>query len=109
MPVLKLCATPGCNRRVRSGKCAEHKRLESRSKDARRRELGAKSSDPYWQRMRLRVLERDGFMCTCRGCTLHEGPCYSERDLTVDHIDHVRATSTSQLRTLCRPCNSARH
>ena len=48
--------------------------------------------------------------CQCGGCTLHDGPCRSTRDLTVDHLKpHAHGgTAANGVRTLCRRCNSAR-
>lgn len=99
MPVLKLCASPGCQRRVRTGRCDEHRRAESKRKRLRRRELGAEDN-PQWRRLRQATLFRDGYKCV---------ECGRTTDLTVDHIEHERAFEISGLRTLCRACNSARH
>lgn len=55
-----------------------------------------------WRAQAARVKQRDGHQCQA---------CGSVEDLTVDHINPVAATGTTdyadhELITLCRPCNS---
>jgi 5-methylcytosine-specific restriction protein A len=57
-----------------------------------------------WQRLRLQVLERDGWRCQIRG-----PKCLGEAD-EVDHIvpvlvDPYRELDPTNCRASCRPCN----
>ena len=47
--------------------------------------------------------------CQCPGCTLHQGFCGTESDLTTDHVvPHAHGgTANDGVRTLCRSCNAA--
>ena len=73
----------------------------------RRRASDAVYHRKAWQRVRLRVLDRDGWTCQLRGpgCTLVAGT-----------VDHIRALSEggdpydpANLRAACRHCNYSRH
>jgi 5-methylcytosine-specific restriction endonuclease McrA len=60
-----------------------------------------------WRTLRLAILERDGYIC--QEC----GKETQGADATVDHIIPAQITGTpnnspSNLRTLCRSCNSAK-
>lgn len=80
-----------------------------------------------WQRLRLRVYQRDGFRCVkCGWRPRHVPDDYAGREalyeqdestggrlryLTLDHIVPVAAggpTVESNLQTLCTPCNNAK-
>ena len=63
--------------------------------------------DSQWQKVRLKVLDRDRWMCTLCGKWL-EGS-----DATVDHIIPLavapdRRLDEDNLRAACRACNSSR-
>lgn len=65
-----------------------------------------KLRDPRWQRMRLKVMERDGF--ACQGCG------DTRTTLNVHHKQYVRGCDpweypTSALETLCENCHKAHH
>jgi len=58
-----------------------------------------------WQKIRVQILERDGYSCQMCGKKLVGG------DATVDHIfpTHLGGTSIpSNLQAACRSCNSAK-
>lgn len=61
---------------------------------------------PNWQRRRLQILERDGWMCTA--CLARD------RELHVHHKLYVKGRLTweyadDELRTLCKPCHDNWH
>lgn len=64
-----------------------------------------KLQDPRWQRVRLKVLERDGFKCLC---------CQSDKkSLQVHHLiyrkgDEPWDAPPENLETLCRDCHEWR-
>lgn len=95
--------------------CAEKRRqrLAPRMREARRkhdrekrpnRAPAALLRSPAWRRVRLTVLERDGYLCQLRlpGCTVTA--------TTVDHlVSRARggaALDPNNLRAACTPCNS---
>lgn len=63
---------------------------------------------PAWDAQRLRVLDRDGWLCTACGKAL-EGA-----DATVDHIEPTahnpgREYEDHELVAMCRSCNSRKN
>lgn len=62
-----------------------------------------------WQRVRWHVLKRDGFACVVCGRSVQ-----GKGQARVDHIQPRKqhpdlALTLSNLRTLCPPCDNARH
>ena len=60
---------------------------------------------PEWEKLRLAVLDRDGWQCVACGALLEGG------NATVDHIHAIDAGGEKlppmeELVSLCRPCNS---
>ena len=66
-------------------------------------------NSPSWQAQRLRVLERDGYVC------IYCGKDLVGDDATVDHIESVSETGRDsdsymddELLSCCRSCNSSK-
>jgi hypothetical protein len=62
-----------------------------------------KLKDPRWQKVRLKVLERDGWRCVCCG--------NSRRTLHVHHLKYNKEpwdADPKHLETLCEHCHKAR-
>lgn len=62
---LRRCTEPGCNKRVKAGKCDEHKRAAQRQQDERRggrRERGYSAS---WEKYRLQFLKANPLCVEC--------------------------------------------
>lgn len=67
---------------------------------------GEQLRHPKWQRKRLRILNRDGWMCTA--C------CSTEKTLHVHHKVYVKGRKVweyddADLRTMCEDCHQIRH
>ena len=61
--------------------------------------------DPRWQKVRLEIMNRDGFICTNKFCT-----SLKNTTLNVHHLDYIPDTMiweypTYMLVTLCYPCH----
>ncbi len=94
---LTPCAAAGCHVLVRRGRCVGHARRPW-SRRPRRRPGG---SGWEWQRIRDRVLERDGYICQHCGA----------RAVTADHIVGVAAGGSDEMNNLvasCADCNERR-
>jgi len=68
--------------------------------------MGPRSDPKYWKKVRLRILNRDGW--TCQKCHLIS----FNGKLHVHHIVHRQHGGTEEddnLTTLCRPCHEAEH
>lgn len=64
-----------------------------------------KLRDPRWQKLRLEVMQRDGFKCLCCGAT--------DKTLHVHHLFYVNGgnpwdTKEHLLETLCESCHAKR-
>lgn len=100
------CAVPGCPVLVDDGaRCPDHERALRAEMDSMRPTSARRGYDAAWRRIRLAHLRREPL---CRFC--------AERGLTVaaNEVDHIVALADrgthadSNLRSLCKPCHSAR-
>lgn len=60
---LRRCTEPGCNRRVKSGKCEEHRRAAWRAEDARRGHRRARGYSRQWDKYRALYLKKIRYVC----------------------------------------------
>ncbi|EPI4694256.1 HNH endonuclease signature motif containing protein [Morganella morganii] len=77
---LKRCSYPGCNKRVKSGRCDEHKREARRQQDSRRGTRTERGYSNRWGRYRLMYLKANPL---CKHC--FESGIYIPARI-VDHI-----------------------
>lgn len=66
-----------------------------------------------WDAQRLRVLERDGWVCTACGAWLERDHPQAQHDATVDHIEPVarnvgKVYADTELVAMCRRCNGTK-
>lgn len=89
------CATPGCPTLVpRGGRCAEHRKPWSGSRRA-------DTLPADWDRIRTRILRRDGHRCQLDRC--------GQPARQVDHITPAHLGGTdhdTNLRAICDPCHA---
>ena len=103
MPILRHCATSGCNRLVLTGRCAEHKQADSRRRNQRVRDYGYSSTN--WQRIRqLRYAIANG-ICELKlpGCTSLATHTHLDPAANGDH----RSATIYQARACCANCSGA--
>lgn len=77
---LRRCTEPGCNRRVKSGKCGEHKRASRRCADVKRGTRTERGYSNRWGEYRLHFLRANPLCVHC----LKQG-VYTAATI-VDHI-----------------------
>jgi 5-methylcytosine-specific restriction enzyme A len=104
----KPCNAPGCGDLIDSGSmCEQHRKQFDRHYQQARGSSHSRGYDGNWQRVRLRILDRDDNIC--QSC-LKEG-----RIVPADSVDHIRPFNgasdplrldPSNLVSLCRPCHS---
>jgi 5-methylcytosine-specific restriction endonuclease McrA len=92
--------------------CARHGQLipkGQRCPQCRREQEANRGPRVYdraaWRRIRLAVLQRDGYQCQLRR------PCCTGRATTVDHITPVSRGGVTSVETCvaaCRECNSSK-
>lgn len=71
---LRPCTWPTCGRLVKRGRCPEHESKHRRQEDQRRGSRQERGYGAAWDRLRLEILERDGYLCQIGrgrgGCTI---------------------------------------
>ena len=112
MPVrmcLGLPDEPSCGRLVNvdaGSRCPEHRAESERRRDRARGSPGERGYGADWRKLRLEVLERDGWLCQVRlaVCTVDA--------TTVDHVVPLARGGArldpANCRAACGPCNSSR-
>jgi 5-methylcytosine-specific restriction protein A len=84
------------------GRCPPCRRANDRQRQARRGTAAERGYDAAWQRLRLRILERDGYIC--HWCTSPAN--------TVDHVVPLvfggARLDESNLVAACLSCNASR-
>ena len=106
------CRAYGCPNVVRSrlqkGYCDEHadRRMGWKKSQEKKGNTTERGYGYVWQRLRLSVLERDGYLCqVCR----HNG-----RLTQATEVDHIVGKanggddSLDNLQSLCKPCHKAK-
>ncbi|MDA5210215.1 HNH endonuclease, partial [Escherichia coli] len=77
---LRRCTQPGCNRRVKSGKCEEHRRSARQQQDSRRGSSRERGYTRQWEKYRAMYLSKNPLCAHC----LEKG-IYTPA-VVVDHI-----------------------
>ncbi|EFB6644566.1 TPA: HNH endonuclease signature motif containing protein, partial [Escherichia coli] len=77
---LRRCTEPGCNKRVKSGKCEEHRRAAWRAEDARRGHRRARGYSRQWDKYRALYLSKNPLCVRCLAKGIYTPA------LVVDHI-----------------------
>ncbi|MEQ5293871.1 HNH endonuclease, partial [Escherichia coli] len=77
---LRRCTEPGCNKRVKSGKCEEHRRAAWRAEDARRGHRRARGYSRQWDKYRALYLNKNPLCVRCLAKGIYTPA------LVVDHI-----------------------
>ena len=105
MKAMRLCATNGCSGVSHATYCAAcgvGQRPNVRSRTQNTKYLNSRGgSGGVWQRIRLEVFDRDNY--TCQECRF----VGRAQDLRCAHIIDGGEATSSNLRTLCRPCHEA--
>ena len=115
--VAAICPVPGCGRRTRAGRCAEHRAPELQRRAAKPQ--ARVWADRRWKRVRERVWRRDGHRCL--DCGRHRDDLGRNERLVADHANPggVAATLVDGLptaasfdadicETLCSTCSGRR-
>ncbi|EGE7941614.1 HNH endonuclease, partial [Escherichia coli] len=62
---LRRCTEPGCNRRVKSGKCEEHRRSARQQQDSRRGSSRERGYTRQWEKYRAMYLSKNPLCAHC--------------------------------------------
>ncbi|MBN7843655.1 HNH endonuclease [Providencia rettgeri] len=103
---LKRCSYQGCNKRVKSGRCDEHKREARRQQDSQRGTRTERGYSNRWGRYRLQYLKANPLCVHC----LEQGT-YTPA-VIVDHIIPIEGDSDVLFwpeynhQPLCQSCHN---
>ena len=105
---LRPCTFPGgCPQLVVKGMCDEHKKTYTQTYEKARGTRQSQGYDADWDRVRLKALKRDDYLC--RHCLLET------RYVPAQHVDHILPfrgkkdllrLDLNNLQSLCKPCHS---
>jgi 5-methylcytosine-specific restriction protein A len=104
-PVTELLATY----LVDKGRCPKHRKSNERQYDRQRGSATARGYGPRWQRLRLRILQRDAYLC--QECKRAGRLNPVGKSGHVDHIIPKREGGTDEdtnLQTLCASCHNSK-
>ena len=106
---LKPCSfAGGCPELVAKGMCEKHQKQISAGYNQARGSASKNGYDRDWEKVRLRALDRDGYLC--QHCLK-----YDDRLVPAKHVDHIKPfhgkndplrLALSNLQSLCQPCHS---
>ncbi|BET98202.1 HNH endonuclease [Xenorhabdus taiwanensis] len=105
---LKRCTYPGCNQRVKSGRCEQHRREINRQQDKQRGSRRERGYTPAWDKYRLQFLKANPL---CVHCLKQDN--YTPATV-VDHIIPINGGSdvlfwpASNHQSLCHSCHNTK-
>ncbi|ETO44535.1 HNH endonuclease [Morganella sp. EGD-HP17] len=103
---LKRCSYPGCNKRVKSGRCDEHKREARRQQDSRRGSRRERGYTPAWDKYRLGYLKRNPLCAHCLRLTVYTPATIVDHIIPVDGGSDVLFWPEWNHQSLCHACHN---
>ncbi|WP_324029459.1 HNH endonuclease [Pantoea sp. JZ2] len=103
---LRRCSEPGCNKRVKSGKCDEHKREASRQQNARRGGRRERGYTPEWDKYRLVFLSAHPLCVHCLKEDRYTAATIVDHIIPINGGDDVLFWPASNHQPLCHSCHS---
>lgn len=103
---LKRCSYPGCNKRVKSGRCDEHKREARRQQDSRRGSRRERGYTPAWDKYRLNYLKLNPLCVHCLKLGVYTPAKIVDHIIPVDGGSDVLFWPEWNHQPLCSGCHS---
>ena len=103
---LSRCTEPGCNKRVKGGKCDEHKRVASRQQYAKRGSRRERGYTSEWDKYRLTFLKANPLCAHCLPAGLYTPATIVDHIIPIDGGDDVLFWPASNHQPLCQSCHS---
>ena len=103
---LRRCTEPGCNRRVKSGKCEEHRRAACRAEDARRGHRRARGYSRKWDKYRAMYLSKNPLCVRCLEKGIYTPAVVVDHIIPINGGDDVLFWPEWNHQPLCQACHN---
>lgn len=103
---LRRCSEPGCNKRVKSGKCDEHKRQATAQKTARRGTRTERGYSNKWGEYRLCFLRANPLCAHCFERNVYTAATIVDHIIPIEGESDVLFWPASNHQPLCHSCHS---
>ncbi|HGW3732853.1 TPA: HNH endonuclease signature motif containing protein [Citrobacter freundii] len=102
---LRRCTEPGCNKRVKSGKCDEHKRNAQRQSDSRRGTRTERGYSNRWGEYRLLFLKANPLCAQCHNAGVYKQATIVDHIIPIEGEGDVLFWPASNHQPLCAACH----
>lgn len=103
---LRRCSEAGCNVRVKSGKCEQHKQQASRQQNARRGSRRERGYTTEWDKYRLVFLKANPLCTHCLKLGVYTAATIVDHIIPIDGGADVLFWPASNHQPLCHSCHS---
>ena len=102
---LRRCTEPGCNKRVKSGKCDEHKRDARRQSDSRRGTRTERGYSNRWGEYRRHFLKANPLCVHCFKADVYTSATIVDHIIPIEGEADVLFWPASNHQSLCAACH----
>ncbi|EJO2709643.1 HNH endonuclease [Salmonella enterica] len=103
---LRRCTEPGCNKRVKSGKCDEHRRATWRATDARRGSRRERGYSATWDKYRIYYLKHHPLCVECEKRGLYVAAKIVDHIIPINGGGDVLFWPEWNHQALCQACHN---
>ena len=103
---LRRCTEPGCNKRVKAGKCDEHKQQARRQSDSRRGTRTERGYSNRWSEYRRHVLRANPLCVHCLKAGTYTAATIVDHIIPIEGDTDVLFWPDTNHQALCISCHS---
>ncbi|EOZ9943446.1 HNH endonuclease signature motif containing protein, partial [Escherichia coli] len=103
---LRRCTQPGCNRRVKSGKCEEHRRSARQQQDSRRGSSRERGYTRQWEKYRAMYLSKNPLCAHCLEKGIYTPAVVVDHIIPIDGGNDVLFWPEWNHQPLCQACHN---
>lgn len=103
---LRRCTEPGCNRRVKSGKCEEHRRSARQQQDSRRGSSRERGYTRQWEKYRAMYLSKNPLCAHCLEKGIYTPAVVVDHIIPIDGGNDVLFWPEWNHQPLCQACHN---
>lgn len=105
---LKRCSYPGCNKRVKSGRCEEHKREINQQRDKLRGSRRERGYTSVWDSYRLQYLKLHPLCVHCLEKGVYTPATIVDHIIPIDGGSDVLFWPDANHQALCHSCHNTK-
>lgn len=105
---LKRCSYQGCNKRVKSGRCEEHKQEARRQQDSKRGSRRERGYTPTWDKYRLHYLKLNPLCVHCLKNGVYTPATIVDHIIPIDGGNDVLFWPDWNHQSLCHGCHNTK-